>query len=90
VVRHAQATQVNIRLHTHDNALQLTIQDNGRGCAPEMLTGSKALGLLGMRERVTTVGGYVKLLSNPGQGTTVHVHAPYPTPRTQPQPPAPQ
>ena len=45
------------------------------GCTPEMLTGIKALGLLGMRERVSTFGGRVELLSDPGHGTTVRVHS---------------
>jgi PAS domain S-box-containing protein len=75
VVRHARATQVEIRLHAQDDKLELTIRDNGVGCTPEMLTGIKALGLLGMRERVSTFGGRVELLSDPGHGTTVRVHS---------------
>ncbi|MEN9975536.1 MAG: hypothetical protein RLZZ282_1542 [Verrucomicrobiota bacterium] len=76
VIRHARATEVTIALMTHPDGLELTIHDNGCGCPPDRLTGSKALGLLGMRERVSTFGGTVEWLNNPGHGITVRVLAP--------------
>lgn len=77
VVRHAQATQVDVMLHTEDDALQLEIQDNGRGFPPEAHPGSQALGLLGMRERIDAFGGTVEFLSPPGHGACVRVRMPY-------------
>jgi PAS domain S-box-containing protein len=75
VVRHAQATHVNISLHTAGDVLELEIQDNGRGGAPETV-GHTSLGLIGMRERASACGGTVDIGSEPGKGTTVRVRMP--------------
>ena len=76
VTRHAQATHVEIGLQTVGNEWVLDIRDNGRGFAPESVTGSQAVGVLGMRERAGMFGGAVDLLSKPDQGTTVRVRMP--------------
>ncbi len=76
VVRHAQATRVEVSLRTVGNWLELEIKDNGRGCAPDSCFGSKALGLLGIRERVAAVGGTTDFLSVPGKGVAVRVRLP--------------
>jgi PAS domain S-box-containing protein len=76
VARHAQATHVTISLHTAGNVLELEIQDNGRGGAPETFAGHKALGLIGMRERAAAYGGTVDIGSELGKGTTVRVRMP--------------
>jgi PAS domain S-box-containing protein len=76
VVRHAQATHVTISLHTAGDVLELEIQDNGRGGAPETFAGHTALGLIGMRERARACGGTVDIGSDPGKGTTVRVRVP--------------
>jgi PAS domain S-box-containing protein len=76
VVRHAQATHVEVRLHSADSALELEIQDNGSGFAPQSISGSKALGLLGMRERAGVFGGTVEFLNVPGKGAAVRVSVP--------------
>lgn len=75
-VRHAQATCVDIRLQVADGELELAVQDNGRGFAPESFPASRALGLLSMRERAAGFGGSVSILSAPGSGTTVRVRMP--------------
>lgn len=76
VVRHAQATRVEVRLHTFGNGWELVIQDNGRGFEPESISGPKALGVLGMRERVAAFGGTLDLLSKPRKGSTVRIRMP--------------
>lgn len=73
VARHADASHVKVRLRCDsDGHLNLTIQDNGQGMTdPE---GNQAgFGLLGMRERVLSLGGQLSLNSQPGQGMTVDV-----------------
>jgi signal transduction histidine kinase len=54
----------------------LKVQDNGRG----LPTGGSAagLGLRGMEERVRELGGYFKIESDPGGGTTVKASIPLP------------
>jgi signal transduction histidine kinase len=76
VTRHAQATHVDIRLRSVGGELDLEIQDNGRGFIPGPFAGTKALGLLGMRERAALLGGSVDVSSEPGKGTTVRVRVP--------------
>jgi len=76
VVRHAQATRVEVRMHTIGNAWELEIQDNGQGFSPGPRSGAKALGLLGMAERANAFGGTVTFLSEADQGVTVRVKMP--------------
>jgi signal transduction histidine kinase len=76
VVRHAQATQVMIKLVITDGELEMDVQDNGRGFTPEACPVSEALGLLSMRERAIGFQGTVNIQSKPGHGTAVQVRMP--------------
>jgi PAS domain S-box-containing protein len=71
VVRHAQATQVDVRLECSSTELMLTVQDNGRGFEPNTVDSLNSLGLLGMRERARLLGGTCLITSRPGTGTRV-------------------
>ncbi len=88
VAKHAQATRVTISLERHDHTIALRVADNGRGLEFARRDGvldlsrdripSGHLGLFGMQERVSLVGGTLRLSSQPGQGTTVLVELPLP------------
>ncbi|HEX2122053.1 MAG TPA: sensor histidine kinase, partial [Thermoanaerobaculia bacterium] len=69
VVRHAEATAVEVSLAMTDGTAVLTIRDNGRGMPPSI--DPKSLGLLGIRERAELLGGSVTIDSRPGDGTMV-------------------
>lgn len=74
VQRHAQASQVQLRLRETDDGLRLRVQDDGVGFDPErpLPRGSEGgLGLLHLRERVEMLGGRFELVSSPGGGTRV-------------------
>ncbi|MET0623966.1 MAG: PAS domain-containing protein [Pyrinomonadaceae bacterium] len=73
VLRHAQATRVDLFLHCTDAECGLKIVDNGRGFSAEDSGGTGSLGLLGMRERAQLVGGELSITSEPGKGTSVLV-----------------
>jgi len=78
-IAHAQAGQVLIHLRWREDAISVTVQDNGCGMAhtPEQLMGQDGhLGLLSMNERVLAWQGRLTFKSGPGRGTTVHVHIP--------------
>jgi signal transduction histidine kinase len=75
VVRHAGASRVRIALERHGRELLLTVADDGRGFAPQDGRAG-ALGLVGMRERITRVGGRLEVTSARGQGTTVTARVP--------------
>ena len=76
VARHANATQVNVRLEQDDSHLSLEVQDNGRGVSEEQLSGNGSLGILGMRERARLLGGDLRIAGVLGAGTTVRVWIP--------------
>jgi signal transduction histidine kinase len=75
VARHSGATRVDIRLAAVGGTLALTIQDNGRGMTADVRRGG-GLGLIGIRERATGLGGSLSIASYPGAGTTVEVKVP--------------
>jgi signal transduction histidine kinase len=75
ILRHAQATRVDITVRTEDGQFVLTISDNGRGITEEEKSGRQSLGLLGMRERAHLVGGRIDI-NGKGQGTVVIVRVP--------------
>ncbi len=76
VVRHAEATEVEISLAIEDDAAVLEIRDNGKGMSGEQITSARSLGLLGMRERAELLGGSVSIESHQGEGTRVHATLP--------------
>ena len=78
VARHAQATRVDASLRQAENALILSIQDNGVGIREAELNGPRSLGLIGLRERVLQWGGEMMIRGVPGKGTTVTVRIPLP------------
>ncbi len=80
ILRHAQATRVNITIAEEEGAYVVEVRDNGRGITEEERTGSRSLGLLGMRERAQLIGGTIDLTGLPGKGTVLTVRMPLPSP----------
>ena len=77
VERHARARRVTVDLTKQGGIVRLTIRDDGVGFDPAhheaMTEKAGALGLLGMRERATSVGGTFTVRSGVGSGTKVEV-----------------
>ncbi len=84
VARHAQATAVTVTVEQIDQALHLTIEDDGLGFDVAALgrakTDGTSLGLLGMEERGKLIGGHLAIASSPGQGTCIHLQVPLAAP----------
>jgi PAS domain S-box-containing protein len=76
VARHADASRVEVRLAREDGDLTLEIHDNGKGIPEDKLSDGESLGILGMRERATLLGGDLTISSPAGNGTTVRVRIP--------------
>ena len=74
VLRHAEASQVQITLEVNAKELKLQIKDNGKGMTQVDL--KKGLGLLGMEERVKLIKGEFKINSHLGQGTEINISLP--------------
>ena len=71
--KHARARQVRVTVHQEQFKLLLTIQDDGQGFASHL---ERGLGLVGMEERVTRLGGLFQVDSQPGHGTLLSIELP--------------
>jgi len=74
VVRHAEAKNCEITMNLNENQISLTVKDDGKGCPVEWLT--KGFGVLGMKERVHSLGGNLSIYSSINQGVEVKVLIP--------------
>lgn len=75
VVKHSGAARATVRMEAAGDQVRLTVSDDGRGFDPERSAG-RGLGLAGMRERVRSIGGTVRITSAPGRGTTIEAFVP--------------
>ncbi|MGZ8782135.1 MAG: GAF domain-containing protein [Gaiellaceae bacterium] len=75
VVKHANAGRVSILLQRKTNTVVAVVEDDGSGFNTSE-TRADALGLVGMRERVSLAGGRLQVESTPGSGTTVVAEVP--------------
>ena len=69
-LKHADANAVQVELTFGSQSVSLCVRDDGRGFNPELQRG-KGFGLVGMRERIQSLGGQLTIASRPGQGTEV-------------------
>lgn len=85
VMRHADATRLEVRLDYQQDSLAIVVSDDGCGFDSAVAPAGdrRRLGLIGIRERVARVGGSVALDTAPGRGTTLRVDLPAPA---QPEP----
>jgi signal transduction histidine kinase len=76
VIRHANATKVEINLNENDGVLFLEVVDNGKGITDAAITNPKSFGLIGIKERVHSLGGEVDIAGTPNAGTRIIVKIP--------------
>jgi len=80
VARHAQARRVRVRLECQESAVTALIEDDGRGFSVQEIAErgdlGRGVGLLGIRERVASLGGSFAVHSRPGQGTRLTIEIP--------------
>jgi PAS domain S-box-containing protein len=81
VARHARARRVRVDLARDGAALLLAIQDDGIGfdvaAAQARARGGQSLGILGMEERVSHLGGSLSIDSSSSEGTRICVRLPF-------------
>jgi len=78
IVRHAQATRVDVLLERRGDNLVVVVEDNGVGI-DQTHAHSDQLGVVGMHERAEMLGGQITIESAPGKGTTVYLEVPCPS-----------
>ncbi len=76
VIRHANATKVEINLNEKDGILLLEVVDNGKGITRAAITNPKSFGLIGIKERVHSLSGEVDIAGTPNAGTRLTVKMP--------------
>ena len=75
--KHAHARTVTVRLFRQDGGYGASIQDDGSGFDPaQVIRQPGHIGLVSMRERAATAGGWWRLTSSPGNGTLVETWLP--------------
>jgi signal transduction histidine kinase len=75
IVKHAQAHSVSIVLGRKSDSVSVIVEDDGVGFDPDR-TREGGLGLIGMRERVSLIGGRLTIESRPGAGTAFVAEVP--------------
>ena len=84
ITKHAEASNVSVVLRYGDSLLVAIVEDDGKGFdVDQVLTSAteKSLGLFGMYERASLVGGKLTIESQPGAGTTVFLEIPLELPK---------
>jgi len=76
VLRHAKATKVMTTLSDQGGSIILEIADNGIGITNEHLSKPNSFGLMGMRERVQSCNGEIRIAGSQNAGTTITVIVP--------------
>lgn len=75
-VKHAAARAVWIELQRLPHEVICSIRDDGKGFDANRRPAVRGLGLIGIRERLTALGGSLRLVTRPANGTTIHAAIP--------------
>jgi signal transduction histidine kinase/streptogramin lyase len=75
IVKHSAATRVEIGLEFKEGQIELRINDEGKGFAPQEPS-RYGNGLINMRKRIEDIGGNFEMASQPGQGTKIRLTVP--------------
>ena len=76
ILKHAQATQVDVLVESDASEMRVSIKDNGKGFVPEHQQSIEHIGLLSMKDSVAYLGGKFTIISEQGKGTLIKVSCP--------------
>jgi signal transduction histidine kinase len=76
ILRHANATRVQVVLRVERDWIWMSVGDNGIGFHPQGRHKTGSFGLVGIEERINILGGTCEIHSDPGSGTTIRVAVP--------------
>lgn len=79
-IKHAEATEINVRVEVEDDYISMIIKDNGKGFNVKTVKENrdkKSFGLIGMKERVELLEGKITVDSKKGLGTFIMIKVPF-------------
>lgn len=79
IIKHAEATTVNVLMNYQADKLLITVSDNGKGfdtSAVQVTEKNNGLGMRNMLNRMSMIKGYITIESTPGEGTTSIIELP--------------
>jgi signal transduction histidine kinase len=78
VIRHSRASRASLEIERVGNEVHFTVRDDGKGFDPAVTPapGTRGLGLDGIRERLSPLGGVLRIHSRPGEGTELLIQIP--------------
>src|SRR5262245_769651 len=76
IARHSGAKNAWVMLAAENGGLEVEVEDDGCGIAPEDLAKARSLGLKGMRERIAFIGGSFEVARAPRGGTRLRIRVP--------------
>lgn len=74
-LKHAQATEIQVKIEIHNGHVSVVVKDNGIGFDPEAKKDG-SFGLIGMRERISILDGEIVINTAPNKGTTITMKVP--------------
>ena len=74
--RHASGVGQKLRAYLDDGSIVIEVSDNGRGFDPADQRSEDQIGLVGMRERIESLGGEFAIKSTAGTGTQLRARLP--------------
>ncbi|MEW6701882.1 MAG: PAS domain S-box protein, partial [Bacteroidota bacterium] len=77
VLRHAEATIIDVTISQFNTNLEIIISDNGKGMAESKEVITNSMGILGMKERAIFLNGKLKIDTIKNKGTTIHLSVPF-------------
>ena len=77
LIKYAGVTKANMSFRKKGDSVILRVQDAGNGFDIAGLANNKGMGILGMKERIDSVGGTLRISSRPGKGTVVEAKVTY-------------
>jgi signal transduction histidine kinase len=73
-LKHAAASSVTVEIRVHEDGINISVVDDGRGFNVATANAKGGMGLVSIRERAENLGGTLTLHSAPGQGTHIELH----------------
>jgi signal transduction histidine kinase len=77
IAKHSRARTFRVSLEDGDGALRLLVEDDGIGFTRKKCSQANSFGLWGMRERISALGGKLRVRSELGKGTVLRVTLPF-------------